>query len=224
MNILHHSAKNLTGQKFGRLIALEPIDERRNGGMVWRCQCECGKKCFVRSSELKRGSTKSCGCLSKELVVKRTIKRNTTHGYRYHPLYSIWKGIVKRCENEYDKTFKYYGGRNITICDEWRNDAKAFIEWALANGWEKGLTIERQNNNGSYDSENCYFIIQFEQANNTRNLRWFFAYNESTGEWDENNNQSEFARRYNIGNAGISACLIGKQKTHRGWTFQWLPS
>lgn len=209
---------DLTDQRFGRLTALKPTEKRQRGSVVWRCLCDCGNKCLVSAGLLKDENTKSCGCLNKEL----TIKRNTKHGYRYHPLYAVWRSMIARCENKHSKAFKHYGHRNIQVCDEWRNDAKAFIEWALTNGWKKGLTIERQNNDGPYSPKNCHFITQFEQADNTRNLRWFFAYNKDTGEWDEDNNQMEFSRRHSITNSSISACLLGKQKTHKKWRFQWI--
>lgn len=209
---------DLTGQRFGRLVALEPTGKKCWESIVWLCRCDCGNKTMVAGRHLRSGHTQSCGCRKKEIIVKR----NTTHGYSHHPLYKIWTNIVNRCENKYNYSFKNYGGRNIQICDEWRNSAKAFIEWALANGWEKGLTIERRNNNGLYSPKNCCFITRFKQADNTRKLRWFFAFNLNTGEWDEDNNQMEFSRRHNITNSSISVCLHSRQKTHKNWVFQWL--
>lgn len=220
MNGLHHNAKNLTGQKFGRLTVVESTDERRNGSIIWKCKCDCGKYFLARSADLRKGNTKSCGCLRLDNLRKRTV----THGMCGMSIYQIWKGIIQRCKNSNSKAYKNYGGRGIQVCNEWRNDAKAFIEWALANGWKRGLQIDRRNNNGPYSPRNCRFVTQLEQANNTRKLRWFFAYNENTGGWDEDNNQAEFARRHNIIKSGISACLRGKYKQTKNWTFQWLPN
>ena len=101
------------------------------------------------------------------------------HGYYYHPLYQVWRGMRKRIYNKNHVGYKNYGGRGITICKEWNESAKAFIEWALNGGWEKGLFIDRIDNDGNYCPENCRFITiqksnknkRLLQSNNTSGFR-----------------------------------------------------
>lgn len=92
------------------------------------------------------------------------------HGYSKHPLYRVWRHAKARCCNENNERYKYYGGRGITICDEWKNNPKAFIEWCLNNGWKKELEIDRINNNGNYTPENCRFVTHTENVHNARLL------------------------------------------------------
>jgi hypothetical protein len=93
------------------------------------------------------------------------------HGYRYHPIYLVWKGMKQRCYNSNYNYYKHYGGRGIKVCDEWKNSAKSFIEWCLNNGWKPGLEIDREDNNGDYCSENCRFITHKENMHNQELLR-----------------------------------------------------
>jgi len=207
--------KDITGQRFERLVALKPIKKRSQGGSVWwSCLCDCGNICNVKSTSLRLGRTKSCGCLRKEGI--------TTHGLTYHPLYKIWECIIQRCENSNNIAYNRYGARGIKICDEWRNNPKTFIEWALANGWEEELTIDRwPNNNGNYEPGNVRFATALEQANNTRHLKLFIAYG-PCGQVEIAKNQSAFARKWGLGPSNISACMRGKQKTQKGWVFEKL--
>jgi len=126
---------DLVGQRFGRLVVLYECDERRNGGVVWRCRCDCGNEINVRSGDLASGHTTSCGCYQRE----RTAEANTVHGMvrrgKHHPIYRTWCHMLQRCENPNTSNYKYYGGRGIKVYDEW-HDAEKFIDWALANGWE----------------------------------------------------------------------------------------
>jgi hypothetical protein len=92
------------------------------------------------------------------------------HGYRYYPLYQVWVNMKKRCYNKDNKQYKDYGGRGIIVCDEWMNP-KIFIEWCLANGWEKGLQIDRRDNDGNYDPDNCRFVTPKENSLNRGLLR-----------------------------------------------------
>jgi len=160
--------KDLTGQRFGRLVALYPTGERRNSYIVWHCRCDCGNEVDVITSSLTTGHTNSCGCYSREC----TIKRSTTHGMAQqrerHLVYYIWGTMIQRCENPKNKNYENYGGRGIMVCDEW-HDAAVFIDWALASGWEKGLTLDRIDNNGNYEPSNCHWVTQKEQARNKRN-------------------------------------------------------
>jgi len=97
------------------------------------------------------------------------------HGYsingKVHPLYAIWATIKRRCYKEKYKNFKNYGGRGIEVCNEWINSPKSFIEWALASGWKRGLSIDRINNDEGYKPSNCHFITLTENNHNTRLLR-----------------------------------------------------
>lgn len=203
-------AVNLIGQRFGRLVAIEPTKKRSGGSVVWRCICDCGNKAWVSADHLRSGNIQSCGCLQRERV--------SIHGLYCHPLYPIWKDMNARCYNPKCKNYKWYGARGISVCEEWQNDPTLFIKWAMDTTWEKGLTLERKDNNGNYNSENCIFVTYLEQANNTRNLKFFMAYGPK-GQIQISKNQSSFAREHDLDPSNIGACLHGRRKQHKGWKF-----
>ena len=157
---------------------------------------------------------------------REKTRSNITHGYsrrhQKHPLYHIWGVMKDRCYNPSSPAYKYYGGRGIKVCDEWLNNPKAFIEWALKNGWGKGLTLDRwPDNNGPCAPLNCRFATRLEQAGNTRYLKLFVAYGPK-GQVEISKNQSVFARKWDLYSASISRCLHDQCKIHKGWRFELL--
>lgn len=155
--------EDLTGKKFGKLTAIA-YDGKRGRKAYWVCQCECGKLKEVRADSLKSGKIQSCGCLKREQD-KINLDR-TTHAMSHKRLYEIWQGMKSRCCNPNDARYANYGGRGITICQEWQNDFLAFYNWAIAHGYSDTLTIDRINNDRGYSPNNCRFTNNKEQCRN----------------------------------------------------------
>ena len=169
---------------------------------MWLCCCDCGSSVVVVSGNLRSGNTISCGCVSKEL----SIKRNTTHGRCGTRLYTEWLCMKHRCYNQKNKSFVYYGGRGITVCDEWKNDFQAFYDWAMQNGYTDNLTIDRKDVNGNYEPSNCRWITTQEQMNNKRNNH-LLTYNgkiQTMKQWSNETGISYYVIRSRINTYGWS--------------------
>ena len=164
---------DITGLRFGRLVALERAEQVLYpcGKHItkWLCRCDCGNLIKVNLCALSTGNTKSCGCLQPE----RCSETHKTHGKSKTRLYIVWKQMCKRCNNPNSTVYKHYGERGIRVCEEWRKSYPAFEEWALSNGYDENAprgkyTIDRIDCDGDYSPSNCRFITIQEQQQNKR--------------------------------------------------------
>ena len=133
---------NMTGRTYGRLTVLERSDNDKRGNAMWLCKCECGNVKAILGGSLRQGSTRSCGCMLSELSKRRMTELLTKHGFSGKKLYSVYRAMRERCEKQTCKSYGNYGGRGISVCDEWKNDRALFFEWALKNGYQEGLQID----------------------------------------------------------------------------------
>lgn len=178
---------------------LYECDERKGGRVTWHCRCDCGNKIDVRGGDLASGRTTSCGCYKRE----RSAEAHTVHGMNRqgerHPVYRVWAAMLTRCENSNFSAYKNYGARGIKVCDEW-HDAKVFIDWALANGWQKGLTLDRINNGGNYEPDNCRWATRKENNRNKRNNRLitFDGKTQTMVEWADELNIPYYTLKHRI--------------------------
>ena len=188
-NPMYRRTEDLTGQVFGRLTVLYKDTARHNGhDTYWICECSCDNRTIVSVPRyrLLHGDTTSCGCYQRE-VAGETFR---THGLYNHPLYSVWTDMKYRCNNSNSHFYNRYGGRNIRICDEWEN-FENFYNWAINNGYEPDLTIERKNNDSDYCPENCIWADRVVQANNRRTSR-IIEYN------GEKHTIAQWSRLFNV--------------------------
>lgn len=164
---------DLSGQRFGRLTALEPCG-RKNGHIVWLCRCDCGNFTEVESSELRRtnrNGTKSCGCLAAEKSRLRIANRYP-NPHSKERLYNVWTSMLHRCNCENAQHYKDYGGRGIKVCEEW-SSYEVFKKWALSHGYDAKAprgrsTLDRIDVNGNYEPSNCRFVDMKIQVHNRR--------------------------------------------------------
>lgn len=169
--VIPKNAKDVSGIRFGRLIAILPT--RKAGstrGLAWLCRCDCGNLTIARASNLRSGNTASCGCFHMEQLVLQHI----THGRSTSIIYRNWATMIQRCKNPKMHNYERYGGRGIKVCDEWQQSFELFYAHVsnLPHFGEKGRTLDRVDNEGNYEPGNVRWATATEQGRNARNSRW----------------------------------------------------
>lgn len=194
---------NLINKKFNKLLVIDKAFTK-NREVYWKCICECGNTIYVSTANLNSNRVKSCGCLKLE----RLLERSTTHNKSKTRIYHIWKSMRQRCYNENDYSYKNYGGREIKVCDEWYNDFTAFYNWSIEHNYQENLTIDRIDNNGNYEPENCRWVSKLIQSNNTRFNKYITINNETKS-------LADWCRYYNLNYNSV------EQRINR---YHWEPS
>ena len=177
---------DLTGKKFGYLTAVEKVEsDPKRKEWRWRCLCECGKYTTVPSYRLRHGGVKSCGCHQRDRDFCSKKAKNNPR------LYKIYKSMVLRCNYKKNENYYLYGGRGISVCEEWKQ-FDAFCDWALANGYNETAnfgecTLDRIDSNGNYTPENCRWVSMKVQNNNRRNNHrvTFNGETKTVTQWEE---------------------------------------
>lgn len=172
----------MIGRKFGRLTVMRRA-RHRSPKPYWHCQCECGKSKVINGTSMRRGLTRSCGCLQRE-IARDSRARGAKHGLYRHPLYNVFMKIKDRCENQRAQAFHRYGGRGIRCLF---SNAEEFIAWGMASGYRTGLTVDRKDNDGHYSADNCRLATYSMQARNRNDNRILTVGGESrcVKDWSE---------------------------------------
>lgn len=181
------SDEEIKSQKYGKLSAIRRIGKDKHGHYLWECRCDCGNVVIAAQARLRSGRKRSCGCLHKDAAQKRA--KPYSHRER---LYVLWMGMRQRCSNPNNSSYAWYGGKGVTVCDEWENNYLSFKKWALETGYDESLprgmqTIERKNVGKGYSPDNCEWKTIQQQQRNKGNTKLFEYNGEShtVVEWSE---------------------------------------
>lgn len=151
---------DLTGQRFGKLVVLHRVNRGNTSKTEWLCKCDCGNESIVRSSNLRDGHIRSCGCLISET--------NRKHGQWNTRLYRIYYAMKQRTQNPNSVHYKYYGAIGVRVCPEWDQSFEAFYNWAIQNGYDDQLSIDRIDPSGDYEPTNCRWADKTTQSFNRK--------------------------------------------------------
>lgn len=212
---LHHRTPDLTGRTYGALTVVSPAhtDGRKR---FWRMRCLCGQEVVRVPGEMRKLRMANCGCMTKHL--QRRARQ--THGMSRHPAYFVWRSMVDRCTLPTHQAWRNYGGRGITVCDEWRESFEAF--WRdMGPTYSRGLELDRRDNEAGYTAANCRWVPRRVQANNRRgNIRILTPDGEMT--------VAQASQRYGVGKTTIlyrlandwptSKLLIPPHPANRGFS------
>lgn len=196
--------KDLTGMEFGRLTVLSMSDEKQGKKYKWLCQCSCGNLTIKAGADMKKGNTKSCGCLAKELSPTWAIK----HGMSSTKEYAAWAAMIDRCNREGNEYFSKYGGRGVEVCEDWLNNFEAFM-LDMGKAPTKTHSLERIDNDGNYEPSNCKWGTKQEQSQNRSNTVWI-EYNGETkclAEWARTIGVSSATFRHRVLKFGIELAM-----------------
>lgn len=161
---MQNNFKDITGQRFGKLVVLKVAYKDKRHECHWLCKCDCGSETTTTGNRLRSGKTKSCGCIQKAM---RDAGNHKSHGMTKSRLYYEWCNMKSRCDNQGNIMFKNYGGRGIKYCDAWKK-FEGFRDWALNHGYNDTLTLERLDVNKNYEPDNCEWIpIEKQYLNRT---------------------------------------------------------
>lgn len=199
------SVKNLVGLSFGRLMVIQFSRKDNFGKMMWECKCACGTLKVIVGCDLTRGTTRSCGCLARELSSQRRRKHGCGISGNQAPEYKSWISMRQRCCNQNDEHYPSYGGRGIQVCDRWRESFENFLQDMGPRPYTK--TIGRIDNDGNYEPSNCQWQDSAEQSGNKRNSK-LITFNGETA------CLARMAEKHNIPKG------IAKQRISRGWSIE----
>ena len=202
---------DLTGQRFGHLVVIEYAGRNERRESLWRCHCDCGNESIVRGDVQRRGPTESCGC-----------GKGLKHGHHRKPWYSSYKAMMERCYLPSSGNYKRYGGKGVTVCEEW-HDINKFAEWVETSGYAPGLTIDRIDPLGNYEPNNCQWLTRSENSKKSfedRKKRTKEMVEVVHGRWENFGEHRKMDLRCSVCNNRASKFVGGTED----WWDMWKPA
>lgn len=192
---------DLTGQRFNRWTVIRRSENTPQGQARWLCRCDCGTQRTLKSIVIRRGASRSCGCLQSETTTARSTKHGHSQAGRISPTYHTWSGMLARCKNKNNKSYPRYGGAGITVCESWLS-----FENFLADMGEKpsGKSLDRIDTSLGYTADNCRWATAKQQARNKNNNRLIAFQGETRSliEWADHLGMKQSTLSYRINTAG----------------------